>query len=55
MDGLNIGPPKWCACGHGLNHSVHEGMKNISNVKVCLRIHSANVNIVAMKLLQVGP
>ena len=24
LDGVDVGPPKWCVCGYGLNHSVHE-------------------------------
>ena len=36
LDGIDVGPPNWCICGRGFNHSVHEGMKNISNVKVLL-------------------
>ena len=34
LDGVDIGPPKCSICGRGLNRSVHEGMKDISNVKV---------------------
>ena len=34
MDGVDVGPPKWCVCGRGLNLSDHEGMNDISNVKV---------------------
>ena len=45
LDGVDVGPPKKRVCGHGLNRSVHEGMKNISNVKVHLKTHSGNVNI----------
>ena len=32
LDGVDIGSPKWWVWGHGLNPSVHEGMKDISNV-----------------------
>ena len=45
LDGIDVGLPKWCVCGHGLNQSVHEGMKDISNVKVHLKTCSGNVNI----------
>ena len=34
LDGVDVGPPKWPVCGLGLNRSVHECMKEISNVKV---------------------
>ena len=43
--GVNIGPPKWRLCGHGLNRSLHECMKDTSNVKVHLKTRSGNVNI----------
>ena len=43
LDGINVGPPKWGIYGRGLNRSVHEGMKDISNVKVHLKTHSGNV------------
>ena len=46
LDGVDVGPPKWGVCGRGLNGSVHEGMKDISNVKVHLKTHSGNVNII---------
>ena len=45
LDGIDVGPPKWPIYGRGLNQSVHEGMKDISNVKVHLKTHSGNVNI----------
>ena len=45
LDGVDIDPPEWCVCGDDLNRSVHEGMNNISNVKVYLRTRSGNVNI----------
>ena len=32
-------------CGRGLNRPVHEGMNNVSNVKVHLPTHSGNENI----------
>ena len=42
---LYVSPLKWCACGCGLNRFVHEGMNDISNVKVHLKTCSGNVNI----------
>ena len=45
LDGVDVGPPKWGVCEHGLNRSVHEGMKDISNVKIHLKTRSGNVNI----------
>ena len=45
LDGTDVGPPKWCICGRGLNLFVDEGMNDISNVKVHLKTHSGNVNI----------
>ena len=33
LDDIDAGPPKLRVCGHGLNRSVHEHMKDISNVK----------------------
>ena len=45
LDFVNIGPPKWPVCGYGFNHSVNEGMKDISNVKVHFNTRSGNVNI----------
>ena len=45
LNGVDVGPPKWHVCGHGINQSVHEGMNNISNVKVHLKTRSGNVNI----------
>ena len=47
LDGLDVGLPKWGVWGCGLNGSVHESMKNISNVRVHLKTHSGNVNIIA--------
>ena len=32
LDGLDVSPLKWRACGRGLNRFVHEGMYHISNV-----------------------
>ena len=37
--------PKWGLHGRGLNPSVLEGMKGISNVNVQLKTGSGNVNI----------
>ena len=34
FDCVDTSAPKWCMCGCGLNQSVHEGMKDISNVMV---------------------
>ena len=34
LDGLAISPLKWRVCGCGLNRFIHEGMNDISNVKV---------------------
>ena len=45
LDGVDLGPPKWCVCGHGLNQSIHEDMKGISNVQVHLKTHSGNLNL----------
>ena len=45
LDGLNVVLLKWCICGCGLNRFVHEGMNDISNVKVYLKTSSGNVNI----------
>ena len=42
LDGIDVGPPK---CEHGFNGSIHEGINDISNVKVHLKTHSGNVNI----------
>ena len=40
LDGVDVGPPKWLVCEHGLNGSVYdEGMKDISKVKVHLKTH----------------
>ena len=46
LDSIEVGPFKWRVCGRGLNRSVHEGMNVVSNVKVHLKTHSGNVNIV---------
>ena len=53
LDGLDVSPLKCCVCGCGLNRFVHEGMNHISNVKVCLKTRSGNVNIYANALLVV--
>ena len=45
MDGVDVGLPKWRLYGRGLNRSIHEGMKYISNVKVHLKPRSGNVNM----------
>ena len=36
-------------CGHSLNASVYEGMKDISNVKVHLKTQSGTVNIIYLR------
>ena len=53
LDGVDVGPPKWRVCGRGLNLSIHEGMKNISNVKFQLKTCSGNVNILREKSLAI--
>ena len=45
LDDVDVGPPKSPVCGCVLNQSFHEGLKNISNVKVHLRTRNGNVNI----------
>ena len=45
LNGVDLGPPKWCVCGHGLNQFVHEDMKDISNVQVHLKTGSGNLNL----------
>ena len=45
LNGLGVSQLKWRVCGCGLNRFVHEGMKDISNVKVHLKTRSGNVNI----------
>ena len=45
LDGLEVSPFKWHVCGCGLNRFVHEGMNQISNVKVHLKTRSGNVNM----------
>ena len=44
LDGLDAVSPKWSIYESGLNQSVREGMKDISNVKVNLKTHGGNVN-----------
>ena len=43
LDGVDVGPLKWRGCG--LNRFVHEGMNDISNVKVHLKTCIGNVNM----------
>ena len=45
LDGVEVAPPKWHVCGRGLNRSIHDSMKDTSNVKVHLKTRSGNVNI----------
>ena len=45
LDGVDVDPPKQRVCWRGLNRYVHEAMNSISNVKVHLKTHSGNVNI----------
>ena len=45
LDGVDVGPYKWRVCGRGLNGSVHEGINDVSNVKVHLKTHSGNVSM----------
>ena len=45
LGALDVSPFKWPICGCGLNRFVHEGMNNISNVKIHLKTCSGNVNI----------
>ena len=42
---LTLIHPKWRTCGHGLNPAAHEGMKDISNVKVHLKFCSGHVKL----------
>ena len=44
LDGVDIGPSKLRECGHGLNRPVHEGLNDISNVKVHVKTRCGNVN-----------
>ena len=43
LDGIDVGLPKWGISGCDLNRSVHEGMNDMSNVKVHLKTDSGNV------------
>ena len=45
LDGFYVGPPKWLVFERGSNRTIHEGMKDTSNVKVHLKTSSGNVNI----------
>ena len=45
LDGVDVGPLKWRACGCGLNWYVHEGMNDISNVKFHLKTRNVNMLI----------
>ena len=45
LDGVDVCPLKWCICRCGLNRFVHEGMNDISNVKVHLKTRIGNVNM----------
>ena len=40
LDGHDVSPLKWRVCGCGFNRSVHEGMNDISNVKINLKTRS---------------
>ena len=46
LDGVDVGLPKWCICGRGLNQSVHEGINDISNVMVHLKTCCGNVKLI---------
>ena len=50
LDDVDIGSPKWPVCGGGINQFVHEGMNDISYVKVHLNTYSGNVNISKLAL-----
>ena len=45
LDGLDVSPLKWRVCVCGFNRFVHEGMNDISNVKVHFKTSSGNVKI----------
>ena len=45
FDGVYVCTSKWRVCGRGVNRSVHEGMNDVSNVKVHLKTCSGNINI----------
>ena len=46
LDGIDVGPSKWWVCWCGLKRSFHEGMNDVTNVKVHLKTRSGNLNIV---------
>ena len=48
LDGVNVSQLKWLVSGCGLNGFVHEGMIDISNVKVHLKTRNGNVNTVCL-------
>ena len=48
LDGLDVSPLKWRVCGCGLNRFVHEGMNDISKVKVHLKTRSGNVKYIML-------
>ena len=45
LGGVDVDPPKWHECGRGINRTVHEGIKDISNSKVLLKARSGYLNI----------
>ena len=45
LGNIDVGPPKLCVCGCGLNRFVNECMIDISNVTVHLKTRSGNVYI----------
>ena len=45
LDRNDVSPLKWRVCECGLNRFVHEGMNDISNLKVHLKTRNGNVNI----------
>ena len=47
LEGVDIGPLKWCVCGRGLNRSVPEVMKDFSTCQGSFKDSHGNVNIVA--------
>ena len=54
LNGVDVGPSKWRVCGRDFNRSVHEGMNDVSNVKVHLNTRSGNVNIEKYTILLFG-
>ena len=46
LDGLDVSPLKRRVYGCVLNRFVHEGMNNISNIKVHLKTRGGNENII---------